>query len=131
MFANLRKEDKEGANFIRYAIKSLEKRLDGYKYKSSGNLYKFTNYQLARCMSKGSTIYQLIFPNKKRNNTIDRSARILSLAQDDDIRSEILGEIRNSIIGSDITSNLYSLQTFKFLRILEKDFNCNFELVWP
>jgi hypothetical protein len=128
-FANLRKKDKEGANFIRYAINKLEKRLDDYKYVSSGNLHKSISYQLAQCRYKGLTSYQLIFPNKKRNNAVDGSERVLSMAKNDDMRSEILGEIRNFIIGGDITSSLYSLQTFKFLRILEKDYNCDFKLV--
>jgi hypothetical protein len=129
MFANLRRKDKEGSNFVRYAIRGLEKRLDDYKYQSSGDLYKFTGYQLVRYIYKGLTSCQLIFPNKKSNDAIDISAISLSMIKNDDVRSEILEAIRNGIIGSSIESSLYSLQTFKFLRMLEKDFNCNFELV--
>jgi hypothetical protein len=129
MFANLRKGDKEGANFIIYAIKKLEKRLNDYRYRSSGDLHKFTRYQLERCKSKVRIAYQLVLPKNKINNAIDISASSLSMIKNDDVRSEILEAIRNGIIGSSIEASLYSLQTFKFLRMLEKDFNCNFELV--
>ena len=143
MFSNLKKEDKIGDSFIKYTIEKIEKRLNNYKY-ISGNQNQLRtdtlfiwNQRLIDYRQKFSNKtwykrlidYRQKFSNKTKNNSVYKPELILSMAKNNDIRSEILREIREHIIGETLTPTLYSLQIFEFLRILEKDYGCDFKLV--
>jgi hypothetical protein len=127
MFSNLCKEEKEGPNFIKYTVKKLENNLNSYKY-VSGNRHQFQRNLLSKWYQRLEN-YRFKLSNSTNNNIAERSELILSIANHDDVRSEVLREIRKHILGPTLTSSLYSLQTLKFLSILEHEYHCSFTLV--
>ena len=126
IFSNLRKEDKIGAKFIKYAIKKVENKLNNYKY-ISGNYDQISTNNFPIWLQKPinhSSHYVSKFLNKTKNNRAIKPEFILSSVKNDDVRSMILLDIRKHILDENLTyenltSSLYSLQIFEFLKTLE------------